>query len=98
MNQLAGRINVSFNVKGTKGRGVMRFETVRVGGAKGMFETRAWTLKMDGDGPEAGKEIDLLVDGDVFRGLAGVQGEGNVDEEMEEVILTKGFRQSNVKK
>ena len=29
MNQLHGRIDISFGVKGTKGKGVMRFKSVR---------------------------------------------------------------------
>lgn len=33
MNQLHGRVNIAFGVKGTKGRGVMRFKTVRRGRA-----------------------------------------------------------------
>ena len=31
MNQLHGRVNISFGVKGTRGRGVMRFRSERRG-------------------------------------------------------------------
>ena len=31
MNQLHGRVNISFGVKGTKGRGLMRFKSERRG-------------------------------------------------------------------
>ncbi|KAL8845799.1 MAG: hypothetical protein Q9221_009068 [Calogaya cf. arnoldii] len=54
MNQLHGRIDISFGVKGTKGRGVMRFKSVRKT-RMGYFETQEWSLEM-----EDGRKMQLL--------------------------------------
>ncbi|KAL8726263.1 MAG: hypothetical protein Q9166_006809 [cf. Caloplaca sp. 2 TL-2023] len=54
MNQLHGRIDISFGVKGTKGRGVMRFKSVRKT-RMGIFETQEWSLEM-----EDGRKLQLL--------------------------------------
>ncbi|KAL9041233.1 MAG: hypothetical protein Q9180_001420 [Flavoplaca navasiana] len=54
MNQLHGRIDISFGVKGTKGRGVMRFKSVRKT-RMGFFETHEWSLEM-----EDGRKLQLL--------------------------------------
>ncbi|KAI1269892.1 DUF1783-domain-containing protein [Xylariaceae sp. FL1019] len=83
MNQVRGRIDVSFSVKGTKGVGVMRFASVRPS-AKGMFETTEWSLTM-----EDGQTVDLLDGRDPFKGIAG----GMDEEEKEEALATRGFRQ-----
>ncbi|KAK3314960.1 cytochrome oxidase assembly [Apodospora peruviana] len=86
MNQLHGRINVSFRVKGTKSTGVMRFASTRPS-PRGVFETLEWSLEM----PD-GRRTDLLEDeGDPFKGIAGPSGQtvGGMDEEEE---VTRGFR------
>lgn len=43
LNQLHGRIDISFGVKGTRGRGRMRFRSERRG-RRGFFETLEWSL------------------------------------------------------
>ncbi|KAI4117711.1 MAG: hypothetical protein LQ345_002105 [Seirophora villosa] len=54
LNQLQGRIDVRFGVKGTKGKGVMRFRSVRRGRG-GFFETKEWSLEL-----EDGRVLQLL--------------------------------------
>ncbi|KAK5110713.1 hypothetical protein LTR62_005590 [Meristemomyces frigidus] len=54
INQLHGRIDISFWVKGTKGKGLMKFRSVRRT-RMGFFETTDWSLK-----PEDGEVISLL--------------------------------------
>jgi cytochrome c oxidase assembly factor 1 len=54
INQLHGRIDISFWVKGTRGRGRMRFRSLREG-RMGAFETLEWSLE-----PEGGRTISLL--------------------------------------
>lgn len=66
MNQLQGRIDVSFSVRGSKGTGVMTFKSFRPT-AKGLFETKEWSVVMDG----TGEKIDLLDGGDPFREIPG---------------------------
>jgi cytochrome c oxidase assembly factor 1 len=86
MNQLKGRIDIYFTVKGTRGWGTMRFASYREGGPRGMFETTEWSLTT-----EDGRVIDLLEGGDPLRGIR-VDGGYDVDEEEEEPA-TRGFRQ-----
>lgn len=83
MNQLHGRIDITFAVKGTKSSGVMRFASFRPS-PKGMFETTEWSLQT-----EDGKTIDLLDDGDPVRGMR-VELDDEDDEQ-----TTRGFRQMN---
>ncbi|KAL8793474.1 MAG: hypothetical protein Q9195_003957 [Heterodermia aff. obscurata] len=54
MNQLHGRIDISFAVKGTKGKGMMRFKSIRKT-RMGLFETQEWSLET-----EDGSVIHLL--------------------------------------
>ncbi|KAL8679368.1 MAG: hypothetical protein Q9224_000383 [Gallowayella concinna] len=54
MNQLHGNIDISFAVKGTEGRGMMRFKAVRRT-RMGFFETTEWSLEM-----EDGRKLQLL--------------------------------------
>jgi cytochrome c oxidase assembly factor 1 len=63
MNQLHGRIDVWFDVKGSKGKATMRFASFRKT-PRGMFETTEWSLKT-----EDGEWVDLLEAGDPFGGL-----------------------------
>lgn len=81
MNQLHGRIDITFSVKGTKNEGVMRFASNRKT-ANSVFETTEWTL-ITSDG----RKIDLLEDADPTTGfkLEGVE---------EEDEGTRGFRQA----
>lgn len=65
MNQLHGRIDISFEVKGNHGVGTMRFKSFRKG-RMGMFVTEEWSLEMRG---EEGGRIDLLDGSDPFVGL-----------------------------
>ena len=50
MNQLHGRVDIGFGVKGTRGRGWMRFRSVRVGrmGKVGFFPFYAWRFGDEG--------------------------------------------------
>ncbi|KAI0541345.1 DUF1783-domain-containing protein [Xylaria digitata] len=83
MNQLRGRIDISFSVKGTRSTGVMRFASVRPS-ARAMFETTEWSLET----PD-GTRIDLLDGGDPFKAIAGYSMD---DEERDGALETRGFR------
>jgi cytochrome c oxidase assembly factor 1 len=54
MNQLHGRINIQFEVKGTKASGTMRFSSSRPQ-RRGVWETSEWSLET-----KSGERIDLL--------------------------------------
>ncbi|KAI0974760.1 DUF1783-domain-containing protein [Xylaria arbuscula] len=84
MNQLRGRIDVRFAVKGSRSTAVMRFASVRPS-ARAMFETTEWSLEM----PD-GARVDLLDGGDPFKGIAGYSMD---EEEREAALETRGFRQ-----
>ncbi|KAK4101455.1 DUF1783-domain-containing protein [Parathielavia hyrcaniae] len=88
MNQLQGRINISFRVKGTRAGGVMRFASYRPS-PRGMFETAEWSLETDD-----GVVIDLLEDGDPFKSIAaGATLDGLDEDEVPAAATTRGFRQ-----
>jgi len=55
MNQLHGRIDISYWVKGTKSKGKMRFKSVRPD-RQSYFRTEQWSLET-----EDGKVIQLLI-------------------------------------
>ncbi|KAL6796020.1 cytochrome oxidase complex assembly protein 1 domain-containing protein [Trichoderma sp. SZMC 28013] len=86
MNQVKGRIDISFSVRGSRGSGVMRFASHRPS-SKALFETTEWSLTL-----EDGTRVDLLDGNDPFRGLLGGDDDDDdlplVDDES-----TKGFRQ-----
>lgn len=63
MNQLHGRIDIQFEVKGKKSQGTMRFKSFRPT-RQGMFETTEWSLEL-GDGTK----VDLLEGNDPFQGI-----------------------------
>ncbi|KAI0439752.1 DUF1783-domain-containing protein [Xylaria telfairii] len=84
MNQLRGRIDISFAVKGTRSTGVMRFASVRPS-ARAMFETTEWSLET----PD-GARVDLLEGGDPFKAIAGYAMD---EDEREAALETRGFRQ-----
>ena len=63
MNQLHGRINIQFEVKGKKNSGTMRFKSFRAT-RQGMFETTEWSLEA-----KDGTKIDLLDGSDPFQGI-----------------------------
>ena len=63
MNQLHGRIDITFEVKGKKNSGTMRFTSHRPT-RRGMFITTEWSLEM-----KDGTKIDLLDAGDPFEGI-----------------------------
>lgn len=88
MNQLHGRINISFAVKGTKNTGVMRFASFRPS-PKGMFETTEWSLETTD-----GRTIDLLDEGDPFKAIQLAAG---LDDDEDDEPLTRGFRKMNEK-
>ncbi|KAL0940763.1 cytochrome oxidase assembly [Colletotrichum truncatum] len=93
MNQLHGRIDVSFSVKGTKGEAVMKFTSFRTS-HKGLFETTEWSLET----PD-GRKIDLLDGADPFRGIVG-GGADDFDDDFDEQpasAATRGFRQTSFK-
>ncbi|POS79117.1 hypothetical protein DHEL01_v202475 [Diaporthe helianthi] len=82
MDQLHGRIDISFSVKGTKNSGVMHFASFRPT-PKGVFETTEWSLETSD-----GERIDLLDDGDPFRAMRIPSG---LDDDEDEGT-TRGFR------
>lgn len=75
MNQVKGRIDVSFRVKGTRAAGTMRFVSRRPS-PRGVFETDEWSLTT-----EDGRRIDLLDGGDPFRAMVGLGEEDGEEEE-----------------
>ncbi|EJT76866.1 hypothetical protein GGTG_06780 [Gaeumannomyces tritici R3-111a-1] len=90
MNQLHGRIDIRFAVKGTRNAAVMRFASSRPT-ARGMFQTTEWSLER-----EDGTKIDLLAGSDPFRGIQVDKGlDGYFDDDDE--LATRGFRQMNKK-
>ncbi|KAM0261963.1 hypothetical protein ACHAQJ_001967 [Trichoderma viride] len=86
MNQVKGRIDVSFSVKGSKASGVMRFASHRPS-SKSLFKTTVWSLTL-----EDGQVVDLLDGADPFRGLLGDDLPLLTEEDVSE-LKTKGFRQ-----
>lgn len=91
MNQLHGRIDIRFAVKGTRNTAVMRFASTRPT-ARGMFETTEWSLER-----EDGTKIDLLAGSDPFRGIqVDKRLEGYFDDD-DDQPTTRGFRQMNKK-
>lgn len=64
MNQLHGKINIHFKVKGNSNVGTMRFTSFRPT-RMGMFETTEWSLETTD-----GRKIDLLDGSDPFQVLA----------------------------
>jgi cytochrome c oxidase assembly factor 1 len=93
MNQLHGRIDISFKVKGTKSGGVMKFASFRPS-PRGMFETSEWSLVTDD-----GVVIDLLEEGDPFKVMTGAAALDAVEvaavaavEEDEAAAVARGFR------
>lgn len=87
MNQLHGRIDIWFTVRGSKQTGTMRFASNRAT-SKGFFETTEWSLVTDD-----GQKLDLLDAGDPFKALLGG---GVALTEEEEDAITRGFRQQKV--
>ncbi|OTB16320.1 hypothetical protein K445DRAFT_21956 [Daldinia sp. EC12] len=82
MNQLRGRIDIRFPVKGTRSTAVMRFASFRPS-PKGVFETTEWSLET----PD-GIKVDLLDGEDPFRAAPAFPMD---EDEREEA--TRGFRQ-----
>ncbi|KAI1481295.1 DUF1783-domain-containing protein [Daldinia eschscholtzii] len=82
MNQLRGRIDIRFPVKGTRSTAVMRFASFRPT-PKGVFETTEWSLET----PD-GVKVDLLDGEDPFRAAPAFPMD---EDEREEA--TRGFRQ-----
>ncbi|KAG9256331.1 cytochrome oxidase assembly [Emericellopsis atlantica] len=87
MNQLHGRINIWFTVKGTKSTAVMRFASHRKT-ARGVFETTEWSLE-----GEDGTVIDLLEEGDPFRNLMGDDDDFVIPVAAQDEDAIRGFRQ-----
>lgn len=97
MNQLRGRIDIAFAVRGTRNTGVMRFASHRPT-PKGAFVTTAWSLETSD-----GRVIDLLDDGDgdPFQSIPipGFSDGGDLEERQggegvaAAAATTKGFRQ-----
>lgn len=86
INQLHGRIDVRFSVKGTRASGVMRFASFRPT-PKGMFETTEWSLET-----EDGRTIDLLDEGDPFKAMRLGDALDEDDDDDELAPSTRGFR------
>lgn len=82
MNQLRGRIDIRFPVKGSRNAAVMRFASFRPT-PKGVFETTEWSLEK----PD-GTKINLLDGEDPFRAVVAFPMD---EEEREEA--TRGYRQ-----
>lgn len=85
MNQMQGRINIYFTVKGTNGWATMRFTSNRPS-SRSLFETTEWSLTT----PD-GEWVDLLEGGDPFRGLLGDDAFVTVEED--DLNDRRGFRQ-----
>ncbi|KAH8899533.1 DUF1783-domain-containing protein [Thozetella sp. PMI_491] len=85
MNQLQGRINIRFAVKGTRNTGFMTFASFRPT-PRGLFETTEWSLETTD-----GRRIDLLEGGDPFRNM--VSGGLDLDDDEDLEATTRGFRQ-----
>ncbi|KAG6018205.1 hypothetical protein E4U41_004008 [Claviceps citrina] len=100
MNQMQGRIDICFTVRGSRGWATMRFASHRPS-SRALFETTEWSLTTEG-----GEWVDLLEGGgDPFRALGAdadafgsslAGGVGEEEEEEEEVHSTRGFRQQGV--
>lgn len=86
MNQMHGKINIYFTVRGTKGWATMRFASNRPS-TRSLFETTEWSLTT-----EDGEWVDLLDGGDPFKGLLGDDA-APAAPGLEEDDLTRGFRQ-----
>ncbi|KAI1438614.1 DUF1783-domain-containing protein [Xylaria sp. CBS 124048] len=84
LNQMRGRIDIRFAVKGTRTTGVMRFASVRPS-PRAMFETTEWSLET-----ADGTFVDLLDAGDPFKAIIGSSMD---DEERDAALETRGFRQ-----
>ncbi|KAI1107383.1 DUF1783-domain-containing protein [Jackrogersella minutella] len=82
MNQLRGRIDIRFPVKGTRNTAVMRFASFRPT-PKGVFETTEWSLER----PD-GTKLDLLDGEDPFKAISAFPMDEDEREEQ-----TRGFRQ-----
>jgi cytochrome c oxidase assembly factor 1 len=67
MNQLHGRIDIHFEVKGTNCQGTMRFKSHRPT-RRGMFVTTEWSLET-----KDGEKIDLLDGQDPFEGIVDAE-------------------------
>jgi cytochrome c oxidase assembly factor 1 len=72
MNQLQGRIDIKFAVKGKKNSGTMKFKSFRAT-RMGMFETTEWSLET-----KDGEKIDLLDGSDPFQGIEADDDESKV--------------------
>jgi cytochrome c oxidase assembly factor 1 len=86
MNQLHGRIDIWFSVRGSKAVGTMRFASNRPT-PKGFFSTTEWSLTM-----EDGTHLDLLDIADPFRGLLGGAADEVPAPPVDEDAPTRGFR------
>ncbi|KJZ77097.1 hypothetical protein HIM_03418 [Hirsutella minnesotensis 3608] len=100
LNQLRGRVDIRFAVRGSRASGVMRFVSRRPS-PKALFETSEWSIAMD---PPDDRCVDLLEDGDPFRGLLGGDGDDHVVGPLttapaeppagdDQTHATRGFRQ-----
>ncbi|EGX88850.1 hypothetical protein CCM_08896 [Cordyceps militaris CM01] len=87
MNQMQGRIDISFSVRGSKGTAVMRF-TSRRPSSRGLFETSEWSLRT-----EDGAWIDLLEEGDPFRSLLAAPDDTTLPPPLDDEAARRGFRQ-----
>ncbi|PHH90707.1 hypothetical protein CDD83_2861 [Cordyceps sp. RAO-2017] len=95
MNQLRGRVDVRFGVRGSAGAATMRFVSRRPG-PRALFETLEWSLTMDDDG----EWVDLLegAGADPFRALLADDDEppplgAPPGTPPHEAPSTRGFRQ-----
>ena len=61
INQVHGRIDIKFWVKGTKREGEVRLRCKRRGRG-GYFVTKEWSLTMDGEGKDGEKKVMQLYD------------------------------------
>ncbi|KAI1781181.1 DUF1783-domain-containing protein [Hypoxylon cercidicola] len=82
MNQLRGRIDVRFAVRGTRGHALMRFASHRPT-PRGVFETTEWSLET----PD-GHKVNLLDGDDPFKAMVAFPMD---EEEREEA--SRGYRQ-----
>ena len=86
MNQLQGRMDIYFGVKGDRASGTVHFVSRRPG-SRAVWETLEWTIEMDGEvgflGDGGGEVVDLLVEDAEVVPIIAEDEEG----------LNRGFRQ-----
>ncbi|KAI1173188.1 cytochrome oxidase complex assembly protein 1-domain-containing protein [Nemania sp. FL0916] len=87
LNQLQGRIDIRFAVKGSRAAGVMRFASVRPSPRSG-FKITEWSLET-----EDGVTVNLMDDEGTEDPFMAMAGQPMDEEERRAAMDTRGFRQ-----